>query len=218
MKPDQLQEKIPAYLGDVDPADFGQDEQRRFEPPNRAKPKWPRHGLPLPIIMEPCSPVVGATVQLVGSGAGRRRPGAANPTYSGLSQRPQNATIKTHTRVDFGRASRFPGPDGQLPRVGTQFEPDPYEHDLPRKIDPGHCMRLPARNDRLDLIRSSDAALMDTVARLQLDMEEMKAGSRCHRTPGGRTSSSRPRQVVFAKVDRWCLLRCRGLETISTGV
>ena len=27
---------------------------------------------------------------------------------------------------------------------------------------------------------------MDTVARLQLDMEDMRAGSRCHWTPGGR--------------------------------
>ena len=28
---------------------------------------------------------------------------------------------------------------------------------------------------------------MDTVAHLQLDMEEIRAGSLCHRTPGGRT-------------------------------
>ena len=133
--------------------------------------------------MEPRSPVPGATAQLVGSGACRRRQGAANPTYPGLAQRRQ--------------ISGFPAPDGHLPKVGTQFEPDPYEDDLLRKIDPGYRMRLPAWNEMLDPIRSPDAALMDTMARLQLDMEEMRTGSRCHRTPGGRTSPSRPRQVAF---------------------
>ena len=48
MKPAQLREDVPAFSGAVDPADLGQDEQRRFEPPpplppNGAKPKWPRH-------------------------------------------------------------------------------------------------------------------------------------------------------------------------------
>ena len=38
---------------------------------------------------------------------------------------------------------------------------------------------------------------MDMVARLQLDLDEMRAESRCHRTPGGRNSSSHPRQVTF---------------------
>ena len=38
---------------------------------------------------------------------------------------------------------------------------------------------------------------MDTVARLQLDMEEMRAGSLCHRTLGGRASPVHPRQVAF---------------------
>ena len=87
MKPDQLREDVPACSGAVDPADLGQDEQRWFDPPNGAKPKWPRHGLLLPIIMELRSPVPGATAQLVGSGAGHHRQGAANPTYPGLADR-----------------------------------------------------------------------------------------------------------------------------------
>ena len=68
---------------------------------------------------------------------------------------------------------------------------------LPRKIDPGRQVRLPAGHGGPGSIWSADAALMDTVARLQLDMEEMRVGSRCHRTPGGRTSPGHPRQVTF---------------------
>ena len=38
---------------------------------------------------------------------------------------------------------------------------------------------------------------MDTVARLQLDLDVMRAGSRCYRTPGGRDLPGHPRQVTF---------------------
>ena len=139
----------------------------------------------------------GATAQLVRSGDGRRRQGAANPAYPGLTQRRQNAGIKTPARFYFGMASGHLSPDRQLPRVETQFGPDRFEYGLPGKIDPVHRIRLPAGNDGLDLIRSPDAALIDIVARLQLDMEEMKAGSIGHQTLGGRTSPGRPRQVAF---------------------
>ena len=43
----------------------------------------------------------------------------------------------------------------------------------------------------------SGPPLMDTVTRLQLDLDEMRAGSGCHRTPGGRASPCHPRQVTF---------------------
>ena len=84
-----------------------------------------------------------------------------------------------------------------MPREETQFEPDSYKDALPRKIDPDHRGRLRAGHDGPEPIWSPDAALMDTVARLQLDMEEIGAGSRCHRTPGGRASPGHPRQVAF---------------------
>ena len=104
MKPDQHREDVPTYSGavDLDVVDFGQDEQRRFEPPSGAKPKWPRHGLPLPIILEPHRQPSGATTQLVGSGDGRRRQGLANLAYPGLTQLRQNAGIKTPVRFNFG--------------------------------------------------------------------------------------------------------------------
>ena len=89
MKPDQPREDVPTFPGDVDPdvVDLGQDVQCRFEPPSGARPKWPGHRLPLPRILEPRRPLSGATVQLAGSGDGRRKQGAANPTYTGLAQR-----------------------------------------------------------------------------------------------------------------------------------
>ena len=74
--------------------------------------------------------------------------------------------------MEFGRGSGFPGPSGQ-------FESDPYKDGLPRKLDPGHQVRLPAGHGGPEPILSPETALMDTVARLQLDMEEMRAGSQC---------------------------------------
>ena len=54
-------------------------------------------------------------------------------------------------------------------------------------------------------IWSPDAALMDTVAHVQLDLDEMRTESRRLRTPGGRDSPSQPRQVAFTstKVPRF---------------
>ena len=166
---------------------LSQEEQHRFEPPNGAISKWPRHGLPLPIISEPRSPVTGATANLGGPGVGPRRLGATAPIFPELTQCRRNAGIKTPTQVELERDLGFPGPGGQLPRGGTQFEPDPYEDVLPRKltliVGEGCGLDMAGRS------RSSwspDAALMDTVARLQLDLDEMRAGSWCHRIRCGR--------------------------------
>ena len=56
--------------------------------------------------------------------------------------------------------------------MGAQFEPDPFGADLPRTIDVDHRTRRPAGNDVSDPIQSPGAVLIDTVARLQLDIEE----------------------------------------------
>ena len=92
--------------------------------------------------MEPRSPVLGATAHSIRPGAGQHRLGVADPMYPGLAQCRQNAGIKTPTRVEFGGISGFTGPVGQLPRVGTQFESDPYEDGLPEKntwVIRGNC-------------------------------------------------------------------------------
>ena len=79
---------------------------------------------------------MGATANLVGPGAVLRRLGVAAPTYPELTLCRRNAGIKASTRVESERYLEFPGPGGQLPRDETQFEPDPYEGALPRKMDP----------------------------------------------------------------------------------
>ena len=94
--PDQPPEDVLTYPGAVDPeaVDLDQDMQRRFEPLRRAKPKWPRHGLPLPSILEPRGQSSGAVASLVGSGVGHRKRGAANPTYPGLARDLTNLEMK----------------------------------------------------------------------------------------------------------------------------
>ena len=165
----QLRDGVPAYSGAVDPVDLGQDEQRRFEPPNRTKPKWPGYRLSLPLDMEPRRQLPGATAQVAGSGTGRRKQGTAHPTYPGLAQHRQRAGIKIPTRFSLGNAPGLRSLDGQLPPVGAQFEPDPFGADLPITIDPDYRTRWPAGNDVSDPIRSPGAVLIDTVARLQLN-------------------------------------------------
>ena len=84
-----------------------------------------------------------------------------------------------------------------MPRAGTQFEPDPYADVWVRKIAPDHRGRPQDGHGGPEPIWSPDAALMDTVACLQLDLDEMRAESWRLRTPGGRDSPSQPRQVTF---------------------
>ena len=48
-----------------------------------------------------------------------------------------------------------------------------------------------------DPIRSPGAVLIDIVARIQLDMEELMSESMCKQTWGGQISPRRPRQMTF---------------------
>ena len=66
-----------------------------------------------------------------------------------------------------------------------------------RHIDPDRWNQPHANRGGQDLTWSPDAALMDTVARLQRDLDEMRAESRYLRTPGGRDSLRKSRQVTF---------------------
>ena len=118
--------------------------------------------------------------------------GATAPIFTECTQRRQSAGVKTPTWIDLEMDRDFPGPCEPLPMEETQFDPDPYtdvNQDRRGRPQPGH--------GRPELIWSPDAALMNTVARLQLDLDEMRAESRCLRTLGGRDSLSQPRQVTF---------------------
>ena len=127
----------------------------------------------------------------------RLRPGVVDPTYPGIAKHQQIAGALSSNRED---GTGFPWPRGK-----TRLQPDPYNHCLPNKRhDPGHQTRPSAGHDGL---WCPDAALMDTVACLQLDMEELRAGSRSRRTPPPDIWNSQgpPRQVAFTstKVPRF---------------
>ena len=132
-----------------------------------------------------------------GTGVDLQGLGAKAPIFPDLTQRRRSAGIKTPTRVELDKDLGFPGPGGQLPRVGTKFEPDPYEDVLLRKIYPDCQGRLRAGHGGPEPIWSPDAVLMDMVAHLQLDMHEMRAEFWRFQTPGGRNSPGHPRQVTF---------------------
>ena len=110
--------------------------------PTAAKPKWPRHGLPLPIIMEPRSPVPGATAQLRGSGAGRCRQGAANPTAP-TRPAPTEYRDKDPHSCGFLKGFRIPGPGWTVAESGDTVRARPIWRRPANKKYPGHRMRRP---------------------------------------------------------------------------
>ena len=91
-------------------------------------------------------------------------------------------------RFQFGMTSHLQNPEDLLPPGRKQFEPDPLGAGLPRMFDPDQEARVPAGNVESELYRSPGAVLVDTVERLQPDMEELRADSLCHQTWGGPTS------------------------------
>ena len=160
--PDRLREDIQTHLGAValSAVDLGQEEQRRFEPPNRANPKWPRHGLLLPRRQPP-----RAAVHVAGHGTTRRRQGVAKSTYPGLAQRRQRAGIRMPTGFNFEK--KTPGlksPDRQLPPGRAQFELDLFGAELPANNDLDYQTRLPVGGYVSDPIQSPGVVLIDTVA------------------------------------------------------
>ena len=62
---------------------------------------------------------------------------------------------------------------------------------------PGHRSRLLSRSDSSDPITTPENVLMDTVARLQLEVEAMKCGMPGHQTLDRPTSPVRTKPVVF---------------------
>ena len=119
-----------------------------------------------------------------------------SPTYPGIAKCQQIAGVLSPHREG---CTGFSGPGGPWPLVKTQLEPDPYEEGLPRQT------RQPAGHG--GPVWFPDAVLMDKVAPVQLDMEELRAGSRSGRMPPPDiwTSQGPPRQVAFmsTKVPRF---------------
>ena len=95
---------------------INQEERYRLEPPNGARPKWTRPGLPLPVIEEPRSPGAGATV---GAGDFERNGGemgVPGPVLPPFRQDQQGAGVTTPTRMDADRCGGPRSPEGRMPR------------------------------------------------------------------------------------------------------
>ena len=89
MGPDQIRQSV-----NLDAVDHDPKTQRRFGPPNGAKPKWPRHGFPtLPLTPEPHRQLPGSGAQPVGFRDGRRKFRMPSSVHPGLAQRRPNAGI-----------------------------------------------------------------------------------------------------------------------------
>ena len=129
------------------------------------------------------------------SGADRR--GMGIPGFSEYQQRRQSAGSDTTMQVDLEKNRDFPGPGGQLLGDGTQFDSNPYADVRARHVEPDRRDQPQANCDRQNLTWSQDAVLVDTVAHLQRDLDEMRAESRFLRTPSGRDSLRQARQVTF---------------------
>ena len=141
--------------------------------------------------------MMGAIAPVAGSDTGRRGQGAAGPAYPGLAQGQQRSVIDMPARFQFGKASDLQSPEDSLRLCRKQFEPDPLGAGLPRMFDPDREARKPAGNIESELFRSPGDVLVDTLARLLLDMEELCADSLCHQTWDGPTSPRRSRQTTF---------------------
>ena len=119
--------------------DVDRETQRRFGPPNGAKPKWPRHGIPtLPRAPEPHRQLPESGAQLVGFRDGRRKFGMSSPVYPSLAQRQQNAGIQQVKLTPDWFAFGLPtpallSPDKQLPGLGTESEFDRFGDGFPKK-------------------------------------------------------------------------------------
>ena len=203
---DRPREEILTHPGVLDQAAIDLDKQRQLTPPNGVKPKTSGHGLSLPLVMNACDHMLGAIAPVAGSDTGRRGQGAAGPAYPGLAQRWRRAGIDMPARFQFGKISDLQSPGDLFPPSGKQFEPNPLGAGFQRMFDSDQETRVPAGKVESELSRSPGAVLVDTVARLQLDMEELRADSLCHQTWGGPTSPRRSHQTTFTSTSLQGLL------------
>ena len=85
------------------------------------------------------------------------------------------------------------GPGGHQPEDGTTGDSNLYAAGRDKSVDPDHRDRPHTARGGQVLPWSPNAALMDMVARLQRDLNDMRAESRYLLTPGGRDYLHQPR-------------------------
>ena len=107
--------------------------------------------------------------------------GITSLTYPGPAQRRPSTGIQPVKLAPDRFAFEIPTPaclnsDKQLPGLGAQSGFDRFKDSLPNMTGSGLRNELPGRSKGYDPTRPPEAKLMDTVARLQLEMEALKFG------------------------------------------
>ena len=165
MEPDRILNDVPIYLGavDLDVVDPNPEMERRFGPRTEPNRSGPDTGCRYPAFRNP-----------VGSYRGRSTTGTVR-RWS-----PQVRNVQPDVSGT--------GPTPTLPGLGTQSEFDRFKDGVPNMTGPGLQNRLPGGSDGSDPTQTPEAVLMDTVARLQLEVEAMQFGLPGHQTFGRPTS------------------------------
>ena len=142
-----------------------------MEPLNGARPKWKRPGRPLPVIEEPRGPGQKPQDRSETKEGGMRTPATKLPPPR---QERLGAGVVTPPRRDSDRHGGLRAPEIRLPHKGTRVAPQIFTEARDRDVGP----------DRRNVPWSPENVLIDTVARLQRDLDDMRAESRFPRTPG----------------------------------
>ena len=121
MVPEKICGEVPNYPGvDLDAVGPDPEKQHRFGPPNVARRKWARHGLPLPRAPEPRRQLPESGAQPVRFGDGRCTFGMSSMTHPRADQRQWETGIQPVDLVPNWVALGLPTParrssDEQLP-------------------------------------------------------------------------------------------------------
>ena len=139
------------------------EERYRLESPNGARPKWTRSGRPLPVIEEPSSPGAGATVGADDFERNRGETGVLGPVLPPFRQDQQGAGVTTPTRIDADRRRGPRGLEGRMRGKGARAASHIGAEARDRDVN-SDCRNFPC---------SPENVLVDTVARLQRDSNDM---------------------------------------------
>ena len=151
-----------------------QEEWFRMEPLHGARPKWNHPGRPTLVIEEPRGLGAEATGCMDGLEAmegGMRVPASQLPLPR---QDTSGAGVVTPPRIDADGHGGLRAPGTRLSNKGTRVAPQIFTE--PRNKDGGP--------DRRNVPWSPENVLIDTVARLQWDLADMRAESQFLRTRG----------------------------------
>ena len=158
-----------------------------MEPLHGARPKWNRLGRPTLVIEEPHSLGVEATGGIDGLEASEGGMRAPAPQLPLPRQDTPGARVVTPPRRDADRHGGLRAPGTQLLQKGTRVAPQIFTEARDKDVGP----------DRWNVPWSPENVLIDTVARLQRDLADMKVDVSFYSDPGGPTHCADPSACCF---------------------